>query len=80
MKCGTKVVLDDGDPEIGTCVKCKMMQCTGKEELSAHIMVKAKKNIQLRAFGKVVEDISLKPSGEITTASLLKQKFLLWMG
>ena len=44
MKCGTKVVSDDGDPEIGTCVKCTMMQCiyAGKEELSAQIMVKAK--------------------------------------
>ena len=33
MKCGAKVVPDGGDPEIGTCVKCKMMQCidAGKE-------------------------------------------------
>ena len=59
MKCGAKVVTDAAHPEIGTCVKCKMMQCinAGKEEFSAHIMVKAQTCIPLRAFGKVVEDI-----------------------
>ena len=77
MKCGAKVVTDAADPEIGTCVKCKMMQCINarKEEFSAHIMVKGEtENIPLRAFGKVVEDISQKPSGEITMVSLLKAK------
>ena len=77
MKCVAKVVTDAADPEIGTCVKCKMMQCinAGKEEFSAHIMVKAQTEcIPLRAFGKVVEDICQKPSGEITMVSLLKAK------
>ena len=77
MKCGAKVVTDAADPEIGTCVKCKMMQCINawKEEFSAHIMVKAQtESFPLRAFGKVVEDICQKPSGEITMVSLLKAK------
>lgn len=79
MKCGAKVVTDAADPEIGTCVKCKMMQCinAGKEEFGAHIMVKAEtetESIPLHAFGKVVEDICQKPSGEITMVSLLKAK------
>ena len=55
--CGAKVVTDAADPEIGTCVKCKMMQCinAGKEEFSAHIMVKAQRVFHCVPSGKLLK-------------------------
>ena len=74
IQCCAKIVCSD-DPEIGTCTRCKTMQLIseGKEELSAHVLIRLNTGvIPLRAFGKVVQDMAGNPEGKITIPVLLK--------
>lgn len=77
LKCKTKLVPDEDDPDLGLCQKCNMMQCfdTSHQGLSAQLMVEGGwEKLTLRAFGKVLEDIVEKPADEVTMGTLLKAK------
>ena len=77
LKCKTKLVPDDDDPDLANCPKCNMLQCldAGRQGLSAQFLVESGgEKLPLRAFGKVVEDIAQKPADEVTMGSLLKAK------
>ena len=78
IKRTAEVVPEDDDPELGHCVKCKMMQCVdaATQELSVQLMVKGgvQGSHTLRAFGKIVQDIAQKPASEVTMSMLLKSK------
>ena len=78
IKCAAKLLPDSEDPDLGTCVKCNIMQCMddSKTELTAQIMIRICSGglIPLRAFGKIVQDIAQKSGDQITKASLLKAK------
>lgn len=58
---------DEEDENIRICGKCETMQCMEEcsSEATAHLM---------RAFGKVVEDISEKWGVSLTKVSLLKAR------
>ena len=74
LKCNTKLVPDDDDPDLGHCPSCKMLQCLAscKLQLSAQLVVKtADQTLTLRAFNKTLQLIAQKPA-EITMSILLK--------
>ena len=77
IKCTAKVVPDEDDPDLGHCVKCKMMQCldASQQQLSVQLMIRGTVgNHSLREFGKVVEDIAQKPAEGGDHGALFKAK------
>ncbi len=77
LKCKTKLVPDDDDPDLGHCQKCNMLQCVdaGTQGLNAQFMIEGGgEKLTLRAFGKIVEDIAQKPADEVSMGVLLKAK------
>lgn len=73
LKCKTKLVPDEDDPDLGLCQKCNIMQCfdTSHQGLSAQLMVEGGwEKLTLRAFGKVLEDIVEKPFTWMGSSSL----------
>lgn len=77
LKCTAKVLQDRDDPEIGSCLKCQMMQAFEEcgIQLSTQVMIRGDNGTwTLRAFGKVVEDIAQQPASTITERMLVKAK------
>lgn len=75
MKCEGEVLHDAGDPEIGTCGECGIMQVIGEcsTEVTANLIIKSGSGkLYLRAFGEVVEHIAEKSRSDLTKVSLLK--------
>ena len=76
MKCGSKVVVDLENEELGMCSKCELLQCIEdcKTVLTAQIMINNKVgNISLRVFEKNIFNIA-QQSSDITAKVLLKAK------
>ena len=76
MKCGSKVVVDAEDEELGTCMKCGMLQAIEecKKTLTAQLRIKNSVGcISLRAFEKCIMDI-VQNASEVTPKTLLKAK------
>ena len=76
FKCSAKVEVDEDDEEVGECTKCKVIQCMDdtKRSISAQLMVKVDGSIMnLRAFNKVIYDITkMRESENITPNMLIK--------
>ena len=77
LKCKTKLVPNDEDPDLRHCSKCAMVQCLdgGSEGLIAQLMVASgAEKLSLCAFGKIVESIAEKPADDVSMGTLLKAK------
>ena len=77
LKCKTKLVPDNYDPDLGLCQKCNMVQCLdgGRQGMTNKLMIEGGgEKLTLRAFGKVLEDIAQKPADEVSMGSLVKAK------
>lgn len=75
MKCSGRVEEDREDGEIGECTKCKMVQCVEdcKQNISVQLTVKGSDGVPLtlRAFSKVLYDITEKKEPQIITPKML---------
>ena len=79
LKCTAKVLPDQEDPELGICSKCQMLQVmdTCKVQSSAQVLMRAGDSngtSMLRAFGKVVEEITECSASEVTKRKLIKAR------
>jgi hypothetical protein len=76
ITCTNRVIPDQNDPELGSCIQCNMMQRMDDTNvvLGASLVVKVgeREFLPLRAFGEVVEFISQKPAEEVSMKTLLK--------
>lgn len=76
ITCSGEVRREEDDPELGTCVRCGMMQRVSycKTRLVAKLVVRTDDGelFPVQAIGKVAEFIADKPAPEVTKAALLR--------